>query len=1249
MATKSPRPRATKKTRPPQKNTPQKKTQQKRTLQKKTPRRTLPATAATAPNFMGDGFDLPKVEEKVLSFWDERHIFEKSLAQRKGAKEFVFYEGPPYANGKPAIHHVISRIVKDVVLRYKTMQGFRVPRRAGWDTHGLPVEMAAEKALGFKTKRDIEHYGVKKFNEAAREQVWIYKDEWERMTRRIGYWLDLKNAYVTYAPEYIESIWWTMAKIHERGLLYKGHKVVPWCTRCGTALSSHELAQGYKEVKDTSVYVEFKLKPGQKIGNYLTNNSTYILSWTTTPWTLPGNVALAIGEKIDYAIFDDDITKGTYIASKEFLGAGFPWFVPKNIRVIQGSQLLGLHYEELFKIPALQSPRSYKIYPADFVTTTEGTGVVHTAVMYGEDDYALGKKEGLPEHHTVDDEGKFTKDVTPLAGMYVKAQKTEDEILKYLGPSVHKKEYIHEYPHCWRCGTPVLYYARTSWFIAMAKLRKELRANNEGVYWQPAHIKEGRFGEWLKEAKDWNLSRERYWGAPLPIWECRTCGHTEVIGSLAALDALAGGAKNRYWTMRHGEAKSNTLNVLDSGQRKDLTLTPRGRKEAERAAKAFAAARKKRKETIDLIIHSGIARTSETAEIARKALGLSAKECIADPRLEEIHLGPSLTGLSIEKYRERFPSFASRFAERPEGGESVRDVRARAWKFLEECERKYEGKHILIVSHEYTIWALAQTAEGWSERRAIEEMAPGGEKKKAFIGFAEVRPLRPMTVPRNDEGEIDLHRPFADAIALPCPHCANAGAHGAMHRVREVADVWYDSGAMPYGQVHFPFEGGAAHRAPARSSKNGTAPATLPFPADYIAEGMDQTRGWFYTLMAIATALGYGAPYRNVVVLGLINDKFGQKMSKSKGNVVEPFAVIDKYGVDALRWYFFTGSPLGEPKNFDEGEIAKAFRRTHLIVYNSFVFWKTYADRGAKLSPAIVAGTAKPAHVLDRWILARLAETSAAVTAKLDAYEIREAALALDALVDDLSRWYIRRSRRRLQKAANAADYKAASATLRHALQTVVTMMAPFTPFFSEALYGAMGGAKESVHLASWPVASARTTARGQALPAPSKKLIDAMAAVRTYAALGLAKRAEAGIKVRQPLASMTIPGTLGKELDAILADEVNVKKIAVNAKAKAPSLDTAITPELREEGLFRDAVRMFQELRQKAALAPKDRIVAMMALPASVARAVVRHEKAFMAEIGAARIETGRAEKFDAEMEATMDGEAAWVAIRKI
>ncbi|HEY5221174.1 MAG TPA: class I tRNA ligase family protein [Candidatus Paceibacterota bacterium] len=1167
-----------------------------------------PEKPMSVPAFLDEGdFKLPELEEKVLAFWDNHHIFEKSLEKKAGAKKFVFYEGPPYANGKPAIHHVISRVVKDVILRYKTMQGYEVPRRAGWDTHGLPVEIATEKALGLKSKKDIEELGVKRFNEEAMKQVWIYMDEWERMTRRIGYWLDFKNAYITYDPEYIESLWWTLSQISKRKLLYKGFKVVPWCTRDGTSLSSHELAQGYKEVSDTSVYVKFRVKPGQKIGDHTVkpDDKIYILSWTTTPWTLPGNVALAVGNDISYEAFESG--DEYFIAATERLGdLGFTDI--KKTNKLTGSQLIGLEYEPLFDIPSLTSPTSYKVYPADFVTTTDGTGVVHTAVMYGEEDYALGKKVGLPEYHTVDEAGKFVKEVRGLAGQYVKSKETEDHIFKHLeenGNLLRTESYVHEYPFCWRCGTAILYYARSSWFIEMSKLRGELLKNNETVNWMPKHVKDGRFGEWLREVKDWNLSRERYWGAPLPIWECKSCGHTEVVGSLDELDRLAGGSKNNYWAMRHGESENLTRGIVDSGDQ-HCKLTARGKEEVQETATLIKAKK------IDMIFASDLDRTKESAEIVAKALGI--EKVVFDKRLHEIDLG-SLSGKQRDEYRKLFPTQLERFMGKPDDhSESLRDVRTRAWSFLKEMEEAYQGKNILIVSHEDTIWMMAQIANGWSERVTAEKKS---ENNNMFMNPAELLALDLKIIPRNDTGAADLHRPFADDILAQCPKCK-----AEMRRVPEVADVWYDSGAMPYAQAHYPFSVPKA---------NVATLSGLDYPADYISEAMDQTRGWFYTLMAIATALGHESPYKNVIALGLINDKFGQKMSKSKGNVVEPFAVIDKHGVDALRWYFFTGSPLGEPKNFDEGEVAKAMRRVHLIVYNSFVFWKTYADQHAKLSGADM-------NILDKWIIARLDQTSEGVTKKLDAYEIREAALEIESLVDDLSRWYIRRSRRRLQRPESAADHATTSATLGHVLLSLITIMAPFTPFFSELFYVPLGGTKGSVHLDEWPRAGAKI----------DQKLLDQMTAAREFAAAGLAVRAEKGIKVRQPLASMTVGVLLDAPLAAIVAEEVNVKEILFVDKKEGVELDIEITPALREEGLLRDVGRMFQELRQKAGLEPKDRIIAMMELPEKMMQVIDKNKASFLADIGATAVEFGRSEKFIAEEITKLEGQDVWVAIRK-
>ena len=761
----------------------------------------------------------------------------------------------------------------------------------------------------------------------------------------------------------------------------------------------------------------------------------------------------------------------------------------------------------------------------------------------------------------------------------------------------------------------------------MSKLRKQLMDSNKTINWVPEYFREGRFGEWLKEAKDWNFSRERYWGTPLPIWECKHCKHTEVAGGIDALSALAGSAKNNYWVMRHGEAENNIFNIIDSGQSKFLHLTPRGKKQVEASIKKFKKELAKKGQKIDVMIASDVVRTRETEDINGGIL--AGEKILVSDRLEEIHLGPTLNGYHDEKYGNLFPTYASRFEKRPEGGESLRDLRARMWKFLEECESKYEGKNILLVTHEYPTWMLSQAAGAWSEKRAIKEKEARGAD---FIGFAEIRKLDVKMISRNDTGEVDLHKPYIDRIVLSCKECGRE-----MHRVPEVADVWFDSGSMPYAQAHWPF-------AAVNKGKSAlTSLSGLDYPANYISEAVDQTRGWFYTLLAVATVLGYKAPYKNVICLGHINDKNGQKMSKSKGNIVDPWATMGTFGVDAIRWYFYTATPPGEPKNFDEAELGKTVRKVHLIVYNSFVFWKTYG----KQNPESRIQNPESKNVLDQWIMARLDEAILSTTKKLDSYAIREAALDIESFIDDLSRWYIRRSRRRLQRPENKKDYEAASATLGYALLALIKLMAPFTPFFSEGLYAALGGRQESVHLDAWP------QARTKKQSASDKKLVAHMAAVRDFAALGLAKRAEVGVKVRQPLRALAIPKSkinIQKELLGILADEVNVKNIVVDPKLKeGVSLDAVITPELREEGLVREVARMVQELRQKAGLSPKDKVALMMQVGEELRRVIMKNEVVLKSDVGAKSVEYKQSEKFTAEIAAKIESQEVWIGIRKI
>ena len=1232
-------------------------------------------------------FNLPELEERILEFWKKNQVFEDSLrlaeergryADARGKKsrkrrEFVFFEGPPTANGRPGIHHVIGRAFKDIIPRYKTMQGYQVPRTAGWDTHGLPVEIEVEKELGLESKKDIEKYGIAKFNQRCRESVWRYKEEWEKLTERVGFWLDFKNPYITYETNYIETLWWIISQIAKRKLLYKGHKVVPWCTRCGTALSSHEMAQGYKEVLDKAVYVKFKVRlPANGKWQIAKGKNTYILSWTTTPWTLPGNVALAVGEKIDYVMLEVEALDARSSKKKEIQilakdRVGEVGVEGKVIGEVKGKDLVGLSYEPLFSIPKLKTDKSYKVYPASFVTTTDGTGVVHTAVMYGEDDYELGTKLGLPKHHTVDERGFFLREVAGLGGKYVKDDETEEDILEYLkkkGSFFSTGTYEHEYPFCWRCDTPLLYYARESWFVAMSKLRPKLLAANKLINWVPEHFKNGRFGGWLKEVKDWNFSRERYWGTPIPTWHCKKCDKYEVVGSLKEVNEKSFGSRNDYWVMRHGESEANMLGVIDVGQGK-YHLTDRGKEEAEHAAEKLKRA------GIDIIVASPVLRTKETEEIAAGVL--KVKKVIIDDRLHEIKV-ESLRGRASGEYGKQFPTYESRFLGGP-GAESLREVRTRIWDLFQELERKYKGKQILLVSHEYPIWMIAQVTNGWTEKQAIAEKEKRGDD---FVKTGELMQLDLKIVPRDETGEVNLHRPYVDEIALKCSRCG-----GETLRIKELADVWFDSGSMPYARWHYPFENRekidgrgilrqTQDASAKRSARNiGFAEA---FPADYIAEAVDQTRGWFYTLLAVSVLLGHKNPFKNVICYGHVLDKHGKKMSKSKGNIVDPWVMAEKYGMDAVRWHFFTGSPPGEPRNFDEQDVLKTYRRFHLILYNSLVFYLTYADkkiedRRSKIEVRKdnlnILNKSINLSILDQWILARLGETVANITRHLNKYEVREAALAIEGLTDDLSRWYIRRSRRRFQKPESKEDHRNASVTLGYVLREIGKLTAPFCPFFAEVIWGLLdvkgkkldGKSKlsnvqhltshASVHLEEWPIS-------GKTVDVQGKKLLKAMVEVRRLASLGLALRAKAGIKVRQPLRAIRIKnkelGIGNNEFLTMLAEEVNVKKIIFDLKIKGGAeLDTKITAELKEEGIIRELTRAVQELRQKAGMEPRDEIVLMIELPKDLEDVVSRNESLLKKEVGAERVDYKKSSRVKADLSTKVDEKEIWVGIRKV
>jgi isoleucyl-tRNA synthetase len=890
------------------------------------------------------------LEEQLLNFWKLHRTFAKSNEGRLGGAEYVFYEGPPTANGKPGVHHALARAFKDVFPRYKLMRGYHVSRRGGWDTHGLPVEIGVEKKLGFTNKGQIEAYGIDRFNQLCRGSAFEYIQEWERFSDRLAFWVDMSEAYVTFTNEYIESVWWILKTFWERGLLYQGHKVVPYCPRCGTPLSDHEVALGYAETTDPSVYVRLPLVGEPK---------TSLLVWTTTPWTLPGNVAVAVHPEVEYVTVERGLLEG----GRERLILARPLleqvFGDEHVRVVdsfKGKKLKDRRYQPLFTFLAPDKP-AYRVVLQDYVTVEEGTGLVHTAPAFGAEDMQAAQQFDLPVLMTVAADGTFIEEVRPWSGMFVKdADPLIIRDLDARGLLFRSEAYTHTYPFCWRCDTPLLYYARSTWYIRTSQFKERLVRLNQEINWVPGHIKNGRFGDWLENNVDWALGRERYWGTPLPIWECPSCRHQLAVGSIAELARLA---------------------------------------------------------------------------------------------------GRDLSGL-------------------------------------------------------------------------------------------------------------DLHRPFVDQVSFPCPKCK-----ATMQRVIDLIDVWFDSGSMPVAQWHFPFE----HRQQFRSQ----------FPADYICEAVDQTRGWFYSLHAIAALLFDSVAFKNVICLGLILDAEGQKMSKSRGNIIDPWEVFNTHGADAFRWYLYTASPPGQERRFSLDLVEEVVRNFTLTLWNVYAFFVTYANLDkwtpeATLTPGPSPtgrgeilplplgegwgeGDFRSGSHLDRWLISELNDLVRQVTEALDNYDVTGATRPIQAFVDDLSKWYLRRSRRRFWKSVADQDKDSAYRTLYRALTTLSKLLAPTMPFLAEALHQNLvrtvdARAPESVHQADWP---------GYDPEAIDDALNEEMRLVMRLASLGHAARDKAGIKVRQPLAEAAFALGRPEEVRALerhadlLADELNVKRVTVLASA-----DKAISYSLK-------------------------------------------------------------------------------------
>jgi isoleucyl-tRNA synthetase len=1155
-------------------------------------------------------------EKNTVKFWKENKIFEKSVKKPAPKGGFVFFEGPPTANARPGIHHVETRVVKDMVCRYKTMRGFRVQRRAGWDTHGLPVELQIEKKLGLHNKKEIEQYGIKEFNKECRDSVFEQIGEWRKLSDRIGYWLDMDNAYVTYDRPYMESVWFILKRAWEKKLLFQDYKVVPYCSRCGTALSSHEVAQGYKKVKDPSVFVRFRiLNPEIK--------NTSLLVWTTTPWTLPANVAAAVNPKMDYvkAKLKEGSAECFILAKSRFavLGDGY-----EIVEEMTGENLAGLRYQAVFPVSDESEKTIYKVIAADFVSLEDGTGIVHIAPAFGAEDMEAIKKQnkqlrkdGLPEFPVivnVGEDGAFTYDVPKWFGIFVKdADKSIIEDLESRGLLFRQEPHEHDYPFCWRCKTPLLYYAKMSWFIRMTELRDELIKNNQKINWTPAYLKDGRFGEWLREVKDWAVSRDRYWGTPLPAWKC-SCGHTEIIDSVN--DILSRDySKNRYFIFRHGHSGRQMKKIASCWPEADpLPLTELGKKQV------LASAKKLSKDKVDVIISSDILRTKETAAIISKATGA---KIVYDKRLRELNVG-EFNGGDPKKFWDYLATQKNRFSAKPAKGESLISLRRRVYDFMKEIDKKYERKTIVLVSHEMPLTMMEWTTKGMG----LEEITEGrysGKLKKIETGA--YRPLVFKMLPFNDDMEIDLHRPFIDAVAPFCVKC-----NDRMRRVPEVLDCWLDSGAMPFAQDHWPFKKGqTAKKAPEL------------FPADFISEAIDQTRGWFYTLLSVSTVLGFGAPYKNVVSMGHVLDDKGEKMSKSKGNIINPWEMVEKYGADAVRWYFYTVNDPGDPKLYNEKDLDLALKKFLMTFWNCHVFLQTYAP-GIKAPLAV-----NPVNVLDWWIISRLEEAVVKAGELMDKYDITAAARLIESFtINDLSLWYVRRSRRRLQQPASKLELKEAANIFAYVLFNLAKISAPFIPFLSEEVYQGLSGnnyAKaKSVHLEAWPIIKKKAGVADAALAKGMDK-------VRELVALVLAERAKHAVKVRQPLAKLVVGGRekLSNELRDLLIGEVNVRAVEFDPELKtAIEIDWTITPELKEEGLAREIMRNVQELRKTAQFTPADKAVVYVQAEGELAAVVLKNQQMMAKETKALRFEFKKAENPAAEIQAVVDKQPIWIGIKK-
>jgi len=1132
---------------------------------------------------------LPDMEEGILQYWKEEDIFKRSIKGREDAETFSFYDGPPFATGLPHYGHLLAGTIKDVIPRYQTMRGKKVDRRFGWDCHGLPVENLIEKEHNITDHSQIQEMGVAKFNELCCASVQRYTKEWREVVERMGRWVDMDWDYRTMDPEYMESIWWVFSQLYEKELIYEGHKPMHICPRCVTPLSNFEVTQAYQDVTDHSVTVKFRLVEEPK---------TSILAWTTTPWTLPGNLLLAINPKCKYVKirFIEGFlgleqqsqgkkltvsSKDHYIVSEQYYeqliqsSPAVQLQIAEVIEKMKVKDLVGRRYTPLFPYFADDSnyKDAFRVVAADFVATDEGTGVVHIAPGFGEDDYNLGKGEKLPVLQHVTMEGRFVDAVTDFAGEEVKPaddpSRTDKKMIAWLekkGLLFVQEKYKHNYPHCWRCDAPLLNYATSSWFVAVEKIKEDLLNANSKTEWVPAHLRDGRFGKWLEGARDWAISRNRFWGTPIPIWRCEETGEVDVIQSRADLMQRVPERFTKITAIRHAESKGNLIPIYQ-GEEPGTDLTEQGKRQAEIAGKLMAGKseiRNPKSETIpnfdirasdlsvDVIYCSPLARTQQTAQIIAKQ---TDAEVIVDDRLREVCFGEyesktvDFSDLSFVKARRahKLETSAPESIYHFPGMETWSNVQERIRSFMDEVLPKHRGEHIMIVTHADPIQNIVHFFTGTDPLKLSHQPYPKLATPNTFYWDHQA------------QRQMDLHKHSIDDITW------NDNKGKTYERIPEVFDCWFESGSMPYAQSHFPFE---QDKFEIRNPKSETVSnfdiraSDLPsgFPADFIAEGMDQTRGWFYTLMVLSTALFNEPAFKHCVVNGIILAKDGKKMSKRLKNYPEPMELVDKYGADAVRFTLMRSPAVrGEDLRFSAKMVEEAMRNVLLPLWNAYSFFVTYAN-AAKFEP--VETRCESSHPLDVWIHAEVQDLVNRMTEQLDSYDLAATCEELDETIDALTNWYIRLSRRRFAGKGSPESPDAsqdspiageeeedrlhALHTLNDVLLTMSQLLAPFCPFLSDALYlNLVPEEHGSVHLTDWPQPRDLTKEEAQLL---SKTRL-----MRRIVSLGHKVRSQKTIKVRQPLskAIVAIPPTMKEACDlsendlALIRQELNVKELA--------------------------------------------------------------------------------------------------------